>query len=214
MSLNILNQKSGSGKVFMLNKPKSLYPVKRFYDSFKDNKISSSNWTIDKKGNDSKTQFISKRLKIIAGPAFSNYYHLTSNVHYISVLKCPKFRAKLQLNSLTNICLMFGLYYNSDNYIAFMYDPGAEISTWYTITKSKGISTINDTMLIADKDLHIFEISCSTNKMITFKNLHTILSEHRTYIPTKDMKIFIKLENNTKQDASLILHHFDLQYKI
>jgi hypothetical protein len=174
--------------------------------------VSDNNWNIVKIGNDTKTENIQKRLKITIGKQFKSQYSLYAKNHTISLKLYPRIRFRIKLETLTNFCLIFGMKYDQDNYIAFMNDSGSEANNWYTVTKSKGRSSIKDTRQLSDTELHIFEIAAYENRIL-FKDSITQLSEHNSRIPTKDVNVFFEFHNNTtKETASLFLYNIDLLY--
>jgi len=112
-----------------------------------------------------------------------------------NVSKNPYISAKILLEAITDIVFIFGLYYDSDNYIIFKIDTS--VAAGFRVeSKSGGTLTWNTHggMDTPDTDWHKFEIIVTGDgASVTFKYDDVVMGTHTTNIPTVDCRRYFYL---------------------
>ena len=104
------------------------------------------------------------------------------NTHDTKVSLYPKMSATCLLSNTTSVFVRFGLYYDDNNFIAFVADT-ASSSYWRRATKDTGSITIANTSVALDAGWHNFKIDVESSSSVKFYIDGSSEGEHTTNIP-------------------------------
>lgn len=136
---------------------------------------------------------------------------LKLQMHEVNITQKPRLKMKITMKDTTNVMFCFGFYQGDSNCIDFYYDAAGEANNWMTRTKKKGVTTINDTGILATSSTNEYEIIVDSGQ-VQFAIDGIVCATHNANLPSATLNAFVTVKANSNKNSKELVDFICLSY--